>query len=154
MKFIKITALLLAVLMLSVAMIGCESGEQKETKTINVTVSVVAPDKTILEPVTIPVTYTADEPATVMIAVTNALDENALSYVLSDDENHINAIEDYADAIEGEGDAQMICFWEYTLNGVASADDVSAGTNLINDGDKIVYTYVKELASEMEEDAE
>ncbi len=154
MKLMKYFAFALALLLLSVSFIGCQPAENKETATINVTVSVVAPDKTILEPVTIPVTYPVDDPATVIIAITNALDENALSYVLSTDENHVNAIEDYMEGIEGEGEAEYLCFWDYTLNGVAPEDNVSAGTHVINDGDKIVYTFVKELTSDMEEAAE
>ncbi len=154
MKFMRLITLSLAVLMLSACFVACGSDTKKETATINVTVSVIAPDQTLVEPFTLPVTYPVDDPATVLIAVTNALDDKAISYVLSDDENHVNAIDDYAEGIEGEGEAECLCFWEYTLNGSLPSDTVSAGTHVLADGDAIVYTFVKELISELEAEAE
>lgn len=141
MKFIKYAALVLAVMMLSVAFIGCESVEKV---TVNVTVSAVADGATFFGPVTLPVSTPVDEPATVLVAATLAMDENGIYYTITEDGLSLVSIGDYADT----SDDEYTYFWEYTVNGVAP-ESGRAGTILVNENDVIVFNYVKILTSDL-----
>ncbi len=146
MKTIKILALALALTMFSVLAIGCQSTEKV---TVNVTVSAVVDGEAIFGPVTVPISTPVDESVSVLIAATHAMDENGIYYTVTEDAMSITSIDDYAD----KSDDEYTYFWEYSLNGVVP-DSGRAGTNLVKDGDEIVFTYIQILTSDLVEDAE
>lgn len=146
MKTIKILALALAVMMLSVCAVGCQTTEKV---TINVTVSAVVDGEALFGPVTVPISTPVDEAVSVLHAATHAMDENSIDYTVTEDGLSLTSIGDYAD----KSDDEYTYFWEYSLNGVVP-ESGRAGTNTVKDGDEIVFTYVQILTSDLVDDAE
>ncbi len=139
MKKLRILAFAVALLMLSACVAGCT---QVEKVTVNAVVTVVVDGENLLGPVNVAVESTADAPVTVLMAATTAFDNNDITYVA--DEYSLSAISDYADKV----DDGYTYFWEYTING-EKVKTGRAGTNVIEEGAEIVFTYVMESTEDL-----
>jgi len=139
MKKIKLLALALAVLMLSACFIGCEKVEKVS---VEVTVSVIADDNVYFGPSKITVEGPVDNPPTVLQAAVEALALGGMTYETND--FSILTIGDYADKVEGE----YTYYWEYLINQEAPKEG-RASTIQVQNGDVIVFNYVKVLTSEL-----
>lgn len=139
MKKIRILSFVVALLMLSACVVGCTKVEKV---TVNAVVTVVVNGENLLGPVDVAVESTADEPVTVLMAATTAFDNNEIAYAA--DEYSLSSIGDYADKVDGD----YTYFWEYTING-EKVETGRAGTNTIEEGAQIVFTYVMESTEDL-----
>ena len=136
MKTFRILALVIAVLVLSVAMISCSNGAgDVEGIQVNCTVSVVVGDMYILEEFNYDAIGTAEEAPTVLKAVADALFVNDIDYL--DDGNGFESISDVDGNVYENGADNY--FWICTVDG----EEIKgrAGNVEISEGQVIVYTF-------------
>lgn len=136
MKTIRLLALAIAVLMISVCMISCGNGVGKvEGIKVNCTVSVMVGDTYILEEYNYDAVGTAEMGPTVLKAVADALLVNDIAYL--DDGSGFESISDVDGNVYENGADNY--FWICTVDG----DEIRgrAGNVEVEDGQVIVYTY-------------
>lgn len=156
MKKIKISALIIAILMLTATVISCAPAASNE---VNCTISVIAGDKAICDALDCPVKLNNGENPTVLQALEVALQFLGDDYEF-DSTNLKRLMHDgveYAAGIDESG--ENLWFWNYTANGV-EPEKGSPAINVINEGDVIVFTYTSlpvennEKTEDSEEDEE
>lgn len=137
MKNVKFFALAMVVVMLCLALASCGSPKV----TVNCTMSFVIDGEYILQEFPCEVQGTEENPPTVLQAAREALQMVEYSYTLDDEELGFASINydgvDYTAGIDENGN---ICYWGYTANG-EEPEKGRAGSNLVLEGQKIVFTY-------------
>ena len=147
MKSLRISALIVAVIMLASCVISCGNGNAASNK-VTCTLSVEIKGITVIDSLEVPVESTEDSPATVLKALEIALQYSNYQYEC-DSTNLKRVVVDgteYAAGIEGEN----LWFWNYTANG-AEPEKGSPAINLLNNGDVIVFSYTS-IPVEVEEE--
>lgn len=137
-------ALALVVLAACFSFYGCNGAEEKIT--VNVKVSVVDNlGNVIFGPVDTVVVR--DHQPTVVDAVVEALSVNEFKYEQYEDTSFMS-IGDLKEKVQDEDGVNITYFWEYAINGVVPTAGRSF-TNTVNEGDVIVYNYVRIPTAEL-----
>ncbi len=166
---IKAIALLLVISAFAVAMCSC--GGQKITVTVTAKLGqdyidymydqnsakpdfiIPQEDRTLINAVSIPITYSGDEQISVLRAIIEACENVGLNHTEDDQGLSLVSLkDDYKNAAANDGTSRQF-FWSYTINGV-EPEGGRAGTNYVKDGDVIVFTLTAASADDMEDPAE
>ena len=139
MRKFKRIALVCALILVGAMIVSCGASTKVS---VNVKVVVMAEDEIYFGPVEVQVEGTTDNPPTVLQCAQEAFILNDFRY--ENDEYSILSIGDYKE--KTEGDYQY--FWVYTINGVEPTSG-RAGTIVANEGDVILFTYVKESTADL-----
>lgn len=167
----KIAAILMAVVLVSMSLASCAGGN-----TLSVNVAIVLgddyinymyalneddeeymipeDDRTMLNYVTIEVSYDDGEQVSVLDAFIEACANYDISYELDSSGQSVSSIESYGKVSYTDSensDNNVTYFWTYTINGVEPTSG-RAGTNYVSDGDKIVFTLTGAAASDYDEE--
>ena len=134
-KFVKIAAVVLAVVMACAVLASC--GAKASGKTTNVTISVVAGDTVILKDA--PVAVVSDEP-TVLLAFQQAMDDdNDFPEVVfvEDEEGNLLDVKDVGEFVDT---AEK--YWQFRVNDLSFSDIRGrASSYTIREGDAIYFEY-------------
>lgn len=139
MKKFKLFAFLMACVMLSACLFSCAA---KEKTVVNTTVTVFVDDEIAFGPASNGLEIDEGTQATILqcmkeIFILNEIDSE-------DDGMSFTSIGGNAEKEDGE----YTYYWEFTINGTAP-ESGRAGTIVANDGDVIIFNYVKVLTSEL-----
>jgi len=142
MKKMKIVALVMAVVMLSMVAVSCVN-EEDLVVINNVTVSVVIDGETKFGPYTLNVEGDVENVPTVLDALQQAFIKNEINSTVDASGYRIDSVT--LDEVEYKKtmDESFIYGWVYTANGQEITDG-NMGTNLVVENDVIVLEYVAE----------
>lgn len=137
MKKIKIVALMMVAIMLTLSMVACGSSGPK----VNCKISIVINGETVLNQYAAAVEGSAEDMPTVLEAAMYAFDKCDIVYTVDDAGMSLESITvdsvEYKNGLAADGSINK---WLYTANGV-EPESGKAGTNLIEEGMEIVFTY-------------
>ncbi len=110
-------------------------------------------DRICLNDVTIEVQYEEGSQVSVLDVFKNAAIEYELDYELDSSGESISSINKYGgfSGTDEEGKV-LVFFWSYTINGVEPTSG-RAGTNYVNEGDKIEFILTSASEDDFDEDA-
>ncbi len=137
MKKLRVAALMLALVILTLTMAAC-SGAEKVT--VNCKVSVMVGDEYIVDNYAYAVTGTTEAPPTVLQAVREAC--QALDIPTEADDAGLSLLSVTSDGTTytSGSDGENINAWVYTVDGVAP-ESGRAGNNLVQEGQSICFTF-------------
>lgn len=143
MKKSRIVSLLLAIVMLSMALVSCGGGSKIEVKG---TISLMINDEIVFGPYEVACDAPVDEEGniiedsapTVLQAVTEALVMNEIAS--ENDGMALKSVTINGSTYANGNDEEHIYTWYYTVNG-AEPKKGRAGTNALVEGDEIVFIY-------------
>ncbi len=137
MNKIRIVALALAVVMLGAVMAACGSSNKVK---VNCSISVVVDGEEKFGPYSLEVQGTTENPPTVLQAAQEAFTVCEIPYEV--DSNGLSLTSLTLDGVvyAKGADETNIYTWYYTADGV-EPDSGRAGTNLVVEGQSIVFTY-------------
>lgn len=139
MKKTKILALLLVSALLVSMLASCGTEKVIANITLSVTVNQVYPDdENLVTNYEIEVQGTADNPPTVLQALTEALFMLEIPLTLNSAETSVVGIGDYTEYVEGD----VTYYWDYKINGETPTTG-KAADNVIKEGDILIFEFIK-----------
>lgn len=150
MKKIRFSALIIALFMFAATLLSCGPAANNEVKC---TISIVINGEAIVDELECPVKTSNGEDPTVLKALEVALNFLGVDYEF--DSTNLKRIMfdgvEYAAGLDEAG--ENLWFWNYTANG-EEPEKGSPSINVVNDGDKIVFTYTNLPVEKQEEQVE
>ncbi len=140
MKKLRVAALMLAMLILTLTMAACSGGDKV---TVNCKVSVMVGDEYIVDNYDYAVTGTTENPPTILQAVREAC--QAIDIATEADEAGLSLESVTSDGVTyaNGNDGENMNRWVYTVDGVEpAANSGRAGNNAIQEGQSICYTFI------------
>lgn len=131
MKFTRISALALALIMAALCFVSCGA------KTINVNLKINCGDEDVPVILDVKVPMKSNDPTVLQTFIEGCL-LNEMDYTLTDDEQSVKDIDEYKDYVDTETNTTY--YWYYTINGVEPTSG-RAANNFVADGDTIEFIY-------------
>lgn len=137
MKKIRVAALALAVIMLTLCMAAC-SGAEKVS--VNCKISVIINDEVMLDNYAYTVQGTTENPPTILQAVREACQTVEIPCEVDSNGLSLESLTFDGQAYANGSDEENIYRWYYTVDGV-EPDTGRAGNTPVQEGQTICYTY-------------
>ncbi len=130
MKFIRISALALALVISAMCFVSCGA------KTINVNLKINCGDEDVPVILDVKVPMKSNAPTVLQTFIEGCI-LNEMDYTLTADEQSVKDIDEYKDYVDTETNTTY--YWNYTVNGEELPG--KAADNIVADGDTIEFTY-------------
>ncbi len=137
MKKIRVAALAIALVMLAITMVACNSAEKVS---VNCTVTVICNDEVMLDGYNYTVQGTTENPPTILQAVLEACQTVEIPCESDDSGLSVQSFSFDGTEYANGSDEENIYRWYFTING-AEPKEGRAGNTQVQEGDAICYTY-------------
>ncbi len=137
MKKLRVAALMLAMLLLTLTMAACNSADKVS---VNCNVSVMVNDEYIVDNYAYTVTGTSENPPTVLQAVREACQALDIATEVDDAGLSLLSVTSDGETYANGNDDENMYMWLYTVDGV-EPDSGRAGTNTVQEGQSICFTF-------------